>query len=232
MARYTKAYSSFTMRLDEVAILRRAAAARERHNPVSHGPEINALCRSSIVLLSAHLEAYVRELGEIALDSLVAKNVQRGSLVSRFYYHISQDLLREIRDAAEPERIGEKVFQFLARDAGLWSRSGPFPASLPIDRFSKGFSNPAFGKITSYINRFGYSSYRTDLASTLRGLFNPTVNMVDHLVDTRNLIAHGDPSASKTPAEVADMIGIIRTFCITTDALFARWWKEGFCSMR
>jgi hypothetical protein len=232
MARYTPAYSAFAHRLEEVLILRRAAARSERLDAVGLRKEINALCRSAVVLLSAHLEAYVRELGEAALDALVARRVERSSLVPRFYYHVSQDLLTEIRNTAEPEKVGDKVFAFLDRDLSLWSKKGPFTSAIPIERFSKGFSNPAFKKVKSYLNRFGYTSYRGDLEMELKGSFGPTVNMVDHLVDVRNQIAHGNPSATKTPAEVGDMVKIIRLFCITTDGLFARWWGATFCSIR
>jgi hypothetical protein len=56
--------------------------------------------------------------------------------------------------------------------------------------------------------------------------------MVDHLVDTRNKIAHGDPAASKTPGEVATMMSIMRLFCGSTDAVFASWWRTRFCAIR
>lgn len=86
--------------------------------------------------------------------------------------------------------------------------------------------------IKKYFNRFGYANYQNDLVSRLQADYFPTVNMVNHLVDTRNKIAHGDPAASKTPAEVATMMAIIRSFCGSTDSVFASWWRTNFCAIR
>lgn len=232
MARYTTAYSSFVTRLDEVETLRRFAAVKEREDPVAMRADISALCRGSVVLLSSHLEAYVKELGELALDSLYSQSVTRSNLEPRFFYHISKNTLDEIKDTSDPDRISEKVFEFLRDDGVFWSRSGAFSEAVPSERFNKGFSNPAFKKIKAYLNRFGYIDYRHDLAVKLQANFQPTVNMIDHLVDTRNKIAHGDPSATKTPSEVKDMMAIVKRYCSETDSVFATWWKTSFCSIR
>ena len=77
MARFTPAYSKLIERLDEVEMLRRLAASYERKDAITNRKEINALSRGAIVLLCSHLEAYVRELGEIALDSMTAKAIPR-----------------------------------------------------------------------------------------------------------------------------------------------------------
>ncbi len=232
MTRYTKAYSAFTRRLAEVETLRGLASIREKQDPIGLRNEINALSRGSIVLLSSHLEAYIKELGEIALDSMHMKSVPRTKLSSRLYYHISKDLLDEIRDTADPERIGEKIFSFIESDIPYWSRDGAFPEAIPTSRFNKGFSNPAFERIRNYLNRFGYEDFRSDFKSSLKGAYQPTVNMVDHLVDTRNKIAHGDLETTKTPSELTSMISTITFFCRSTDNLFASWWKAHFCSIR
>lgn len=232
MARYTSAYSSFVVRLDEVETLRLFAYQKEKNDPVGMGNEISALCRGSVVLLSSHLEAYIKELGELALDSLHLKLVPRNNISSRFYYHISKNIIDELQNTSDPDKIADKVFEFINSDQLFWSKDGSFPESIPSDRFNRGFSNPAFKKIKSYFNRFGYSNYKGDLASKLQANFQPTINMVDHMVDTRNKIAHGDPSATKTPSEVKDMMNIIQKYCAETDCVFASWWKANFCSIR
>lgn len=232
MARYTSAYSSFVHRLDEVKILHFSAREKERLNPVGLRREINALCRGAIVLLNAHLEAYIKELGEVALSSIYEKAVSRNALALQFYYHISKDILDELKETSDPHKIANKLFSFLLSDALFWDRSGPFPQALPADRFNRGFSNPAFQKIKAYFNRFGYSDYRGDLARLLQAKYNATVNMVDHLVDTRNKIAHGDPAITKTPTDVESMVEMIRLYCNATDRAFASWCKGSFCAIR
>ena len=232
MARYTSAYSSFVSRLDEVETLRCSAREKERLNPVGLRREINALCRGAIVLLNAHLEAYIKELGEVTLNSIYKKKVSRNALDLQFYYHISKDILDELKETSDPLKIADKLFSFLRSDAVFWTLSGPFPQPLPADRFNKGFSNPAFRKIKAYFNRFGYSDYKDNLAQLLHADYRATVNMVDHLVDTRNKIAHGDHAITKTPTDIKDMVEMIRSYCNATDRVFASWCKDTLCSIR
>jgi hypothetical protein len=82
MARYTSAYSSFVSRLAEVELLQRVASTKEKIDPVNLRHEINAFCRGALVLLSAHLEAFIKELGEIILTNLYLKAVSRTRLAA------------------------------------------------------------------------------------------------------------------------------------------------------
>jgi hypothetical protein len=113
-----------------------------------------------------------------------------------------------------------------------WARIGPFPDPLPIDRFNSGFANPAFDKIKAYVNRFGNSNYQRDLGHILKANYQPNVNMVDHLADTRNKIAHGDINTTKTPLDLREMVVIIRKYCVVTDKVLATWCKNNLCTIR
>lgn len=232
MSRYTTAYSSFRLRLGEVDILQRLATAKEREAPLARASEIDALCRGAVVLLCSHLEAFIKELGEVALDALHTKKVRRTNIDPALFYHISKDILDEIADTTEPRRIAGKVFSFVSRDLPYWSRSGPFPQPIHEESFNKGFSNPAFDKIRAYFNRFGYFDYKSDLAKLLQANYAATANMVDHLVDTRNKIAHGDRAATKTPQEIQQMGAMILRYCSATDSVFATWCRKTLCGIR
>lgn len=232
MARYTTAYSSFVERMDEVAVLRKSAARLEKLDPISNRKQIDALCRGGIVLLSSHLEAFVKELGELLLSRLFDKGVSRSLLDERFFYHVSKERLDNIKDATDPEAVAKSIFEFLSADQDLWVRTGMLPRYVDSERFNRGFSNPKFKKIKSYFNRFGFQAYHSELQRNLTRNFAPYTNMVNHLVDTRNLIAHGDPGATKTPAEVKDMVDIVIQFCRATDQVFASWCKTKYCSIR
>ncbi|MEW8329678.1 MAG: HEPN domain-containing protein [Candidatus Thiodiazotropha sp.] len=54
----------------------------------------------------------------------------------------------------------------------------------------------------------------------MAGITNRT-STLNYLVDTRNKISHGDPSATKTPSEVKDMVSIVKKYCSETDSVFA-----------
>lgn len=66
----------------------------------------------------------------------------------------------------------------------------------------------------------------------LKANYNVTINMVDHVVDVRNKIAHGDPAATKPPADLKDMIALVRQYCAATDISFASWCKARLCKIR
>jgi hypothetical protein len=232
VARFTSAYSTLRIGLDEVNALCRMAGFKERKDPIGLRHEINAMCRGAVVLLSAHLEAYIKDLGESALDAIHTQSVSRSRLNGAIFYHVSKDLLDEVSNAREPCGIADKVFNFLSLDSSFWSRAGAFPQPIPAERFNKGFSNPSFDKIRAYFNRFGYGNYRRDLSRRLKGNSATIQNMVDHLVDTRNKIAHGDSHVTKTPTEIKDMVTMVRKYGMATDAVFATWCKKNLCSIK
>ncbi len=232
MARYTPVYSDYVSRLDEVEVLRRLALDKEKRDPISDRGQINALCRGSIVLLCSHLEAFVRELGQLALDSFFEKKVDRANISNRLFYHISKERLDEIERTTDPTRKSDKVFDFLTEELPFWSRSGPFPKNIDSAKFSRGFANPGFTKIVKYFGRFGYNDYRNDVTNALASQSTVTINMVNHLVDTRNKIAHGDLAATKTPRDIADMTRLIKKFTAATDGVFASWCRKNHCSIR
>jgi len=232
MARYTKAYSSLIVRLDEVETLRKIALIKERDDPIGNSQDISALCRGAVVLLSSHVESYIKKIGELALDSLYTKNVSRSTLASQFFYHISKAHINELKNTSDPSKISEKVFTLFQEDYEFWSRNGPFPKQIECEQFNKGFSNPGFNKIGSYLRRFGYESYKNDLKQTLSSDYMAVTNMINHMVDTRNKIAHGDPILGKTPSEIEDMVTLVKLFCVKTDSLFAGWWKQHYCGIR
>lgn len=232
MSRYTTSYGDFLGRLAEVDLLRRSAAKKERSDPIGMRNEINALCRGSIVLLSSHVEAYIKELGETALEAFYHKAVDRNDMSLRTFYHISKDVIDEIKDTSDHTKLAEKVFDFITSDIPYWSKVGPFAAQVPSDRFNKGFSNPKFEKVKAYFNRFGYGDYKNDFYARLGAAAKPTENMLNHLVDIRNSIAHGDSSSTKTPSDLKEIISTISQFCRVTDDIFSNWCRDKFCAIR
>jgi hypothetical protein len=124
MARYTSAYGSLIIRLREVEILYRSAAIKEKIDPINLRDEINALCRGAVILLSAHLEAFIKELGEIVLTNIHLKGVSRDCFVPQLFYHISKDIISELKDTADHIKIAEKIFFFLNSDLEYWNKLG------------------------------------------------------------------------------------------------------------
>jgi len=232
MSRFTPIYGAFVARLDEVNLLRAKAAALGRtKNAVRRGAEISALCRGSVVLLSSHIEAFVKELGEHTLDSIYDKQVCRSRIALPFFYHMSREKVDLIRSTVSAEKIAESVQSFVADGSSMWGNAGKFPMPISADEFNTGFSNPKFDKVKSYFNRFGYSEFRRDFFRELGRDAQITANALDQIVDTRNSIAHGDPAATKTPQELNEMIASAKLFCRTADSIFSRWCKINLCNI-
>lgn len=226
-------YSDFVERLAEVALLRKKARFLEiSRDSLTCGPEIRALCRASIVLLSSHVEAYVKELGEHTLDNLHSRNLPRTKLSKVFFYYVSRQRIDAIRDSVQPLAIAESVEEFVAKDVLFWSGDRALPSPVASTDFSKGFANPKFEKVQKYLLRFGYSEFRRDFYRELGRDALQVHNGIDAIVDTRNSIAHGDQSATKTPAEVKEFEDYARKFCRTTDDIFGKWCRKNLCSIR
>ena len=145
---------------------------------------------------------------------------------------MSKDRIENVRSGSDPEKIAGNMRVFFESDSRMWEPIGGFPNPVSASEFNKGFSNPKFDKAKAYFGRFGYLDYRRDFFSQLGRHGQTTINNLDQIVDTRNSIAHGDPNATKTPAEIIDMIKIAKVFCRTTDNIFAKWCGDNLCCIR
>jgi hypothetical protein len=233
VARYTSTYGYFLERTSEVALLvGKARMLEKRKDATRHGKEIDALCRGAVVLLSSHVEGYVKELGECTLDAIYAKRVCRSKLSKSFFYHISKHKIETIRDSSGAESISASIFHFVDHESIFWSLESGFPEPILADNFNKGFSNPKFDKVKSYLSRFGYEDFKRDFFKALTSEAQAISNSLDQLVDTRNAIAHGETSAKKTPHEVQELLDAATKFCRNTDIIFANWCKDKICTIR
>ena len=233
MARYTEAYSGFVGRLPEVDVLRKLANEHLRSaGPLKGGEVVNPLCRAGVVLLSSHIEGYVEDLSEVILRRILEKKTPKQTLSGRFLYYFSKDVIDEISKTRDPDKISEKVRRLFERDEDIWCSKEKFSEELPVDRFVSGFSTPRFDEIRRFIARFGYKSYRRDLGRRLQASFQACIRMVDNVVDQRNKIAHGDAVTTATPADLENMMSLVRLFCRSTDVVVGNWFKENGCPIR
>jgi hypothetical protein len=232
MPRYTRAYSEFINRTAEVDLLTRRSRQLEKRDPIKHSNEINASCRASVVLLSSHLEGFTKDIGEVALERIFERSVDRSKLSPRFFHSLSSSRFSDLKEARDPDALARQMFEFISAEGHLWSQTGPFPCAISIEKFSKGFASPSLEKIASFFGRFGFTDYKRRLGSRLAGDFLVVTNMVENIVTKRNDIAHGNPSACVTPSDLVQMIDKSRKFCVATDVVFADWFKSKYCSLR
>jgi hypothetical protein len=232
MSRYTPSYSNLLSRLSEVEDLLKIASDYERADPINQGSRIGALCRSSVVLLSSHIEGYITELGELILDKIYKSRIKKDVFKRQFFYYFSQDIINDIKNSGEPSKVANNIFSLHNRDHDIWGHKIKFDEPLPADRFNRGFANPRFKKISKYLNRFGYGQFKDDLARHLTRDYQVCVTMIDNIVNQRNMIAHGDINVQKTPQDVEEMLKLTRVFCRATDVVVANWCKSNICPIR
>jgi hypothetical protein len=233
MPRYTVAYSDFIRRLGEVeTLLRRAQEASRQAATADNVSFVNALCRSGVVLLSSHIEGYVKDLGEIAVERIALRQLPKERLGSGFRYYFSRDLINEIRDTREPSQIASKLDTLFSRDGHIWSPDPNFTGSLSTTIFLGDFANPNHDRIKKFFGRFGYEQYNGDLARRLRAEYNACSNMVNQVVEQRSAIAHGDMVTTGTPTDLDQMIRLVKQYCRETDHVVGNWFRAQRCAIR
>ncbi|MBX3057821.1 MAG: hypothetical protein KF770_15255 [Anaerolineae bacterium] len=233
MPRYTSAYSGFNRRLGEVETLLRMARDSALLLPSPNNlARTNALCRSGVVLLSSHIEAYIEDLSEIALSHIVHLKVPKSMFSPRFRYYLSKDLILDIKNTNDPDSIADKIDRLLQRDNHIWGQISHFSQDLSPDIFHGDFSNPTHIKIRKLFARFGYSQFQYDLERFLAADFTPLSNMVNQVVDQRNKIAHGDFATAGSPSDLNDMIRLSKSYCRAVDKVVADWFKQQGCPIR
>ncbi len=233
MARYSVAYSNLIARLDEVDAITSLAGniAREQVVP-PYSMRVRALCRSGVVLLCSHIEGYIEELATLAITRIGDRTLRKDAMSLRFRYHLSRDLIRDIARSEDPEKVGLKIVEFINRDMRLWDDRPNFSAPLASDVFIRSFGTPSHGNIRTFLGRFGIGDFERELARRLKRDFATCTNMIDHVVDQRNKIAHGDFDTAGAPTDLRNMIGLVKSYCRTTDEVVCDWFRDRGCPIR
>ena len=236
--KYTDAYLTFAERLTEIKTLQKLAFDFERKKPSSVKESIeniekaNFICRGAIILLTSHVEMYIKEIGNLTLEKIVEEEICRSKISNRISYYISRNRISEIKEANEPDKITKKILKFIQEDFSLWEQTGPLPNQLSNEEFNAGFSSPEYESIKKYFRRFGYDKYDGELKRKLKKKYSTITSKIDTVVSLRHQIAHGDAHASQTPSDLIESIKTINEFCRVTDIVFAKWCKKYLCAIK
>ena len=234
MSRYSGAYSKLIARLDEVDAITRLASdiANSRQAIPPHSTRVRALCRSGVVLLCSHVEGYVEELASLAIIRIGEGDVPKTAMSLGFRYFLSRDLIQGIGRTEDPDAIGSKIVDFLNRDTHIWDSSIDFSPPLAADAFIGSFASPRHENIRRFFGRFGFEGFQHELALKLQADLTLCTNMVNHVVDQRNKISHGDFDTAGAPTDLQDMTRLVKLYCRTTDEIVCDWFRERGCTIR
>jgi regulatory protein YycH of two-component signal transduction system YycFG len=183
-------------------------------------------------LLSSHIEGYIKDVGEVAIERIALRKLPKSKLSGSFRYHLSHDLINEIKNTNDPSKIAIKVDTLFQRDGHIWGTDQRFSGTLPASLFLANFAIPNHEHIRKFFNRFGYQHYNSDLERRLASNYQPCRNMVDQVVDQRNAIAHGDMVMTGTPTDLAQMIALVKQYCREADHVVGNWFSSQRCTIR
>jgi len=233
MSRYTSAYTGLIVRFKEIdAILGMAKDISSKPITATTLDKVSALCRSGIVLLSSHIEGYIENLGEIAIDRIGAKQLKKSKLGNQFRYYLSRDLINNILKSTESASIEQNLLMLWTRDSHIWDNTPHYKTPLQANIFIGDFINPNHKRIVKFFKRFGYTQFEHDMASKLQADYVICVNMINQVVEQRNKIAHGDTTIIGTPTDLEQMKNTVKIYCREADLVFSHWFKLQGCPIR
>lgn len=185
---------------------------------------LRAIGRSSVVLATSHLEAYIYGLTEEMSISLVNQSMRGADLPLRLRLRHTAFLL-DIAAGTGWERREEALINLFAEEAALWTNNGKNLETLHHERFLANFKTPRAKPLIRYFREWGIQ----DIFSAITR--KPTTRAellmrIDELGEKRNLIAHGDFSVQATPTDVRRFLIAIDTFCTRTDGVMRRRLQE------
>jgi hypothetical protein len=179
---------------------------------------VRAINRASVVLLSSHLERYVRAVNEEAVAQINQVTIGGSTLLERFRLQHSRDAIEMMLETQWDNRATQ-LSAFVLTDAWLW---GNVPkGDLEADRLVGWLKSPSPERINRLFelwgipDMFGKVTRRPHTRARLWLKLN-------ELVEKRNNIAHGDATTTATYQDVASYLAAVRAFCSRADGVLAR----------
>ena len=247
MGRYSSSYSEFCTALKEVnriyllskkmeRELEKSKRVRSYKSPFGDKSllteNMNALCRAAAVLLSGHIEGYVKSLLDIICFNVITQDVDGEEYSEETEFHAIEDLFDGLRKTRDAVKIVRKLGIISQRLALIREPSAGSTQGLEPKAFLKGFSAPYPENIYSVFRKFGFTSLRGDMGRVLQGDFAIIEPSVRTLVEFRNDIAHGDLSRTLLPSEVGLHLQHAQKFVRTLDDCLCHWFNSKGCGLR
>lgn len=210
------ALAALELGLQEVEDLQRANPTPVRLP--SRPKVVRAINRASVVLLSSHLERYLRAVVDEAVSHVNAQGVAADRLPLMLRLQHSRQSAEDLALAQWTNRE-ELLTRFAATDAWLW---GGMPrGELAADRLLSGMVSPKPNSIKRLFEMWGIGDIFG--AITRKAHVRGRLWMkVGELVDKRNNIAHGDTTVAATHNDIVGYLSATRRFCVRVDRAFSR----------
>lgn len=179
---------------------------------------VRAINRGSVVLLSSHLERYLRGLNEEAVGVIDAATIGGSALPETLRLQHSRIPIGDLAESQWDNRAA-MLSQFVAKDGWLWGSTPK--ANLDHDRLLRWMKSPSPERILRLFKLWGVSDIFSAVTRQPHTRQRMTLKLKE-LVDKRNNIAHGDPGAEATYKDIATYVAVVRTFCTRADGVLSR----------
>lgn len=198
----------------------------QQANPTPSGAAPNrpaltrAIGRASVVLTSSHLERYIRNVNEEAVDFVNAQQIVGAQLPESIRLLHSKSIVEELSSTTwnSSTRVG-KLVGFASTEVVLWNATQG--VTMEHGRLLAWMRTPKPEEIKKYYAFWGIDDIFSSITYKPRTRSHFWLKLTE-LVDKRNNIAHGDLATNATQADVRSYISVVEIFCQRADRQFAR----------
>ena len=179
--------------------------------------------RSSVVLLSSHLERYVYAVFEEFAEELNRAQVPAAKIPLAIRLRHAQSAIDDLSDTGWENRASQ-LAQFAESDAGFWDggRSAP---QLDHERLLRWMKSPKPKNLVRVYAAWGLPDIFDAITRTPHNRQRLWLQL-DTLVAKRNNIAHGDIAEQASPSDVRRFRASVTQFCSRSDRQLIRLAKR------
>lgn len=212
------ALQALQLSLMEIRALQRANSSPTGAAPTR--PDVTrAIGRASIVLLSSHLERYIRSVNEEAVLYINTNNMYSRAIPDIIKLRNHRGVIDGIAQTQWGRR-SDQLRQLMAADASIW-RDEETVSSLSHEHILDWMSAPHPRELRRYYQLWGIA----DIFSAITHKPHTRSSFylrIGELVEKRNNIAHGDFQEQATQRDINEYISSVELFCVRADRTYAR----------
>ena len=213
----SKALTELLVGIQEIRDLQ-AANPTPRGGLPARPKVVRAINRSSVVLLSSHLERYLHALCEEAVAEVNQSAIAGASLPAILRLQHSQVGVDAMLETQWQNRSAQ-LSDFVSSDSWLWGNAPK--GTLVADRLLQWMKSPSPERIKRLFELWEIQNIfaRITREPHTRGRFWLKLG---ELVEKRNNIAHGDSTTEATYQDIAAYLAVVREFCTRADRVLSR----------
>ncbi|MCL5290717.1 MAG: MAE_28990/MAE_18760 family HEPN-like nuclease [Firmicutes bacterium] len=214
----SNALVNYKLRRKEISALLRTVSPLDTSVRTAHlsAPVI----RAGIVLLFSHIEGYIEDVVQEAIDKINNSGINVSTLPYNLRVAHCMPTIQEITKITDPEKLDEALKILMQSNYHFWFGDTLPPIKLETDCLTKNFANPSYEHIDKLFRNLGIRRFFGSLYSL--GFKPQKIQAIKSTLDTlaslRHDIAHGNFSTSCSFLDLCRHIVVVNVFCEAVDA--------------